>query len=126
MSLAQLAALKATLLAFALELPGAYEDHPWEDTVAKVDKKIFAFLGSDDPRYGHLLTVKLPASGSGVLMLGCAEPAGYNLGKSGWVSLRHDRGELPPAELLCDWIEESYRAVALKRRVKELEAGRDR
>jgi hypothetical protein len=29
----------------------------------------------------------------------------------------------PAAELLCDWVEESYRAVAPKRLVAELDAG---
>lgn len=36
------------LRAAALELPGAWEDSPWEgDTVAKVGDKIFVFLGSE-------------------------------------------------------------------------------
>ena len=34
------------LLAFCLTMPGAWQDEPWEgDAVAKVDEKIFAFLG---------------------------------------------------------------------------------
>ena len=48
------------LEAFALQLPGAFSDMPWEgDVVAKVGKKIFVFLGSgDDAR----ISVKLPDS----------------------------------------------------------------
>ncbi|HCO04282.1 MAG TPA: dGTPase, partial [Actinobacteria bacterium] len=30
---------------FALGLPEAYEDHPWGESVAKVNKKVFVFLG---------------------------------------------------------------------------------
>ena len=34
------------LLVYCLAKPGAWQDEPWEgDVVAKVDKKIFAFLG---------------------------------------------------------------------------------
>ena len=36
------------LLEYCLEQPGAWRDEPWEGTVvAKVDKKIFAFIGED-------------------------------------------------------------------------------
>ncbi|MDQ3706964.1 MAG: MmcQ/YjbR family DNA-binding protein [Chloroflexota bacterium] len=33
------------LKAYALSLPGAYEDHPWGESVVKVNKKIFVFFG---------------------------------------------------------------------------------
>jgi predicted DNA-binding protein (MmcQ/YjbR family) len=38
----------ARLRAAALDLPGAWEDSPWDgDTVAKVGDKIFVFLGAE-------------------------------------------------------------------------------
>ena len=48
----------AALETFALGLPGAFADMPWEgDVVAKVGKKIFVFFGSDEqPK----IAVKLP------------------------------------------------------------------
>jgi predicted DNA-binding protein (MmcQ/YjbR family) len=37
------------LVAYCLAKPGAWQDEPWDgDLVAKVDQKIFAFLGGDD------------------------------------------------------------------------------
>jgi predicted DNA-binding protein (MmcQ/YjbR family) len=44
---------------FALSLPAAYEDHPWGEDVAKVNGKIFVFLGSSTSRR---MTVKLDES----------------------------------------------------------------
>ena len=48
------------LEAFALGLPGAFADMPWEgDVVAKVGKKIFVFFGSGEQ---PAISVKLPES----------------------------------------------------------------
>ena len=41
------AALRDRLRERALALPEAYEDHPWGETVAKVGKKVFVFLGAE-------------------------------------------------------------------------------
>jgi len=98
----------------ALSLPEAWEDFPWGDHAVKVRKKIFVFLGSkkkDELR----LTVKLPASCAEVLRNEWATPTGYGLGKSGWVSVTIPAGELPPQDVIEDWLEESYQAVAPKR-----------
>jgi predicted DNA-binding protein (MmcQ/YjbR family) len=121
---ASLTALRAELLRFALEMPGAYLDHPWGEDVAKVNKRVFVFLGVDNPTSGYLMGVKLPESGPLVLMNEWAEPSGYGLGRAGWVSVRHDRGPLPPVEVLEDWIEESFRVVAPKKLVAALDATR--
>ena len=51
-----------------------------------------------------------------------AKPTGYGLGKSGWVSFAPSEAEMPTLEQLKDWIDESYRAQAPKRRVKELDS----
>jgi predicted DNA-binding protein (MmcQ/YjbR family) len=51
-----------------------------------------------------------------------AEPAGYGLGKAGWVRIPLDVKGAPGAALLCDWVEESYRTVATKKLVAELDA----
>jgi predicted DNA-binding protein (MmcQ/YjbR family) len=106
---------------FALVMPGAYEDHPWEETVVKVNKKVFVFLGSEESPMWPAMTVKLVDSHEQALAVPGAEPTGYGLGKSGWVTVPFDT-KLPPFGVLTDWVEESYRLVAPKRLVAELDA----
>jgi predicted DNA-binding protein (MmcQ/YjbR family) len=108
-------------LRHALSYPGAWEDHPWGETVVKVGKKVFVFLGcGQDDAFG--VTTKLPHSGDAALSMPFCEPTGYGLGQRGWVSARFKKGEKPPVELLLSWIDESYRTVAPKKLVKELDA----
>jgi predicted DNA-binding protein (MmcQ/YjbR family) len=115
--------VREQLRAFALGLPEAHEDHPWGDTVIKVNKKVFLFLGVDeqtekwDPSFG----VKLLSQAHGhALTVEGAQPSGYGLGKAGWVTVPF-LSRLPETEVLLDWVEESYRAIAPKRAVKELD-----
>jgi predicted DNA-binding protein (MmcQ/YjbR family) len=115
----QARAARRRLLAFALGLPRAYEDHPWGEDVAKVNKKIFAFMGVDDsPELG--MSVKLRESHEQAMSVPGATPTGYGLGRAGWVSIPF-RDTTPPLDVLRDWVEESYRVVAPKRLVAELD-----
>ena len=117
--------LWSRLLAYSLSYPEAWEDHPWEETVAKVRTKIFVFFGSDPAVRCLGLTVKVPESAPVLVSEPFASPAGYNLGKSGWVSLRFDRAADVPMDLLEELIDESYRAVAPKRLIAQLDARAD-
>ncbi|WP_267242041.1 MmcQ/YjbR family DNA-binding protein [Streptomyces sp. PR69] len=112
------------VLAFALGLPGAYEDHPWGETVVKVNKKIFVFLGVGDGSHPLGVGVKLrdEAVHAHALSSPGATPSGYGLGKAGWVQIPLEEKGAPAAELLCEWVEESYRAIATKKLVAELDA----
>ncbi|MFE3765596.1 MmcQ/YjbR family DNA-binding protein [Streptomyces sp. NPDC059104] len=115
-----------TVRAFALGLPEAVEEHPWgpEDGVVKVNKKIFVFLGNADGPEPPGLSVKLKDKalhGHAMTAPGAA-PTGYGLGRAGWVSVPLGEKGAPSAEVLCEWVEESYRTVALKRHVRELDA----
>ena len=111
--------------AFALTLPGATEEFPWGERVVKVDGKVFVFMGmANETQPTVSLSLKLPVSGAAALESGFGKPTGYGLGKSGWVSLAYEGADRPDVRLLCRWVEESYRAVAKKRRTKELEAAR--
>lgn len=108
------------LRTFALKLPGAWEDHPWGESVAKVGKKVFVFFGK--PKGIALsLSVKLPASGFEALELPFTEPTGYGLGKGGWVTASFAAGDDVPVDILKGWIEESYRVIAPKKLVSELD-----
>ena len=64
---------------------------------------------------------KLPYTGYEALQLPFAKPTAYGLGKSGWVSFSPAEREIPPLEQLRERVEESYRAQAPKRLVKQLD-----
>ena len=112
------AAARDKLRDFALSFPGAVEDHPWGEDVAKVNGKIFVFLG---PAMSRRMTVKLDESHGHALAIEGAEPTGYGLGRAGWVTVPYRASGVSIA-VLRDWIEESYRIVAPRRLVAELDA----
>jgi predicted DNA-binding protein (MmcQ/YjbR family) len=106
-----------------LAFPGAHEDHPWGETVIKVKGKVFVFLGKGHTD-GLSFSVKLPESGERWLDQPCAEPTGYGLGKSGWVTFSFHENDVPAEPELFALLEESYRAVAPKTLLKELDGGK--
>ncbi|HVK07785.1 MAG TPA: MmcQ/YjbR family DNA-binding protein [Gemmataceae bacterium] len=110
----------AALRKCALAYPDAHEDFPWGESAFKVNGKLFLFLHRPDG--GLSATVKLPESGEVARALPFAEPSGYGLGKSGWVTARFDKSDDVPVEMLVGWVDESFRAVAPKRLVAKLEA----
>ena len=115
--------LKAELRAFALSLPEAWEDHPWGESVAKVGKKVFVFFGDDAQERSRSFTVKLPQSGDEAAAMPWTADPGYGLGRGGWLTVNAPVDA--PIELLTGWIAESYRAVAPKRLVKQLDDSPD-
>ena len=106
------------LRAHGLAFPEAVEDFPWGHTALKVRGKTFAWLDKSEGRLS--LTVKLPVSRDFAEVFDFAEPAGYGLGKAGWISCRFGPDETPDLDLLKRWIDESYRAVAPKKLAREL------
>ena len=106
------------LRACGLRLPGAHRKSPWpEHDDLAVNDKTFAYLPAAGQPFK--LSVKLPYTGSAALDLPYAEPTGYGLGKSGWVSASFPDDDVPVA-LLKEWIDESYRAQAPKKLVASL------
>jgi predicted DNA-binding protein (MmcQ/YjbR family) len=116
--------IAAELRDYALKFPGATEDFPWGERVAKVNGKVFVFLGCDPAKGAAAemgLSVKLPVSCEEALELPFTKPTAYGLGKAGWVSARFAAKDAPPVAILKAWIQESYRAVAPKKLLEEME-----
>ncbi len=122
MPTSRLARARRALLRHALRHPESHEDHPWGEDVVKVRGKIFVFLGMP-PDDRMSVTVKLPESNSVALMEPFAEPSGYGLGRAGWVTLTFGPHDQPPIGVLCQWIDESYRAVAPRRLTRQILPG---
>jgi len=108
-----LAAAYEQLRDYGLALPEAVEETPWGHCALKVRKKTFVFLNIEETELS--LSVKLPVSRDFALIFDFAEPTGYGLGRSGWVTARFGPEDEPDLELLQRWITESYRAVAPKK-----------
>ena len=107
------------LRAFGLAYPGAHSKAPWpgHDDLAVKDKT-FAYLPAEGEPFS--LSAKLPFTGPEARELPWAQPTGYGLGKSGWISFNPPEGEIPSLQQLKDWIDESYRAQAPKALIKQL------
>jgi predicted DNA-binding protein (MmcQ/YjbR family) len=118
----QLAKAESALRKIALAFPEATEDFPWGHSAIKVKGKAFLFLSNGkNPDGAFSLSLKLPLSGKLALSLPFASPTEYGLGKSGWVTSRFHVGDDVPTDMLAEWVDESYRAIAPKRLVAQLE-----
>ncbi|MBB5517516.1 MmcQ/YjbR family DNA-binding protein [Amphiplicatus metriothermophilus] len=114
--------LQERLRAYALAFPEAHEDHPWDHIAIKVRKKAFVFLSGAQLYEGKLsMTAKLPVSAEMATTLPYVEPAGYGLGRSGWVTARLGPKDPVDLDLLKGWIAQSYRAVAPKTLARRLD-----
>lgn len=109
------------LRAHGLGYPGAHLKSPWPGHAdLAVKNKTFCYLPEDGAPLS--ISCKLPEGNMMALQLPFTKPAGYGLGRSGWVTASFAEGEeLPPIEMLEQWIDESYRAQAPKRLIAELD-----
>jgi predicted DNA-binding protein (MmcQ/YjbR family) len=115
------AALKE-LRAFGLAYPGAHTKSPWPGHLdLAVNDKTFAYLSLEGEPFG--ISCKLPRSSAIALMLAWVKPSAYGLGKSGWVSASPPEDEPVPVDLFKEWLDESYRAQAPKKLVRQLDGG---
>jgi len=96
----------------ARKKPEAFEDHPWGETVFKVNGKVFVFLGHPESS-GVGLTVKAPPDELDALLeLPYVHRAKY-VGRFGWVSLTVEDDEA--LALALELIDDSYDLIAPKR-----------
>lgn len=106
------------LRAYGLALPGAHLKSPWPGHKdLAVNDKTFAYLTVEGEPFQ--ISCKLPSSSAMALLLPFTSPTPYGLGKSGWVTARFEDHE-PSVDMLKAWIDESYRAQAPKKLLKEL------
>ena len=99
----------------ALVYPETVEDFPWGHSAFKVaGKKAFLFMGATEDG-GFSCSLKLPYRNHEALQLRGAEPTGYGMGKSGWVTFSFAAKAKPPLAKLTDYLDESWRAVAPKK-----------
>jgi predicted DNA-binding protein (MmcQ/YjbR family) len=117
-----LESLELVLRDYSMTFPEVTEDSPWGHRAMKVRGKAFVFLGGEKNTSELSLSVKLPQSRDMAADLPFAEPTGYGLGKSGWVTARFTKVSDVPMDLMKSWINESYRAIAPKKLVKTLDA----
>jgi predicted DNA-binding protein (MmcQ/YjbR family) len=116
-----LSSTETALRKFALTFPDSTEEFPWGERAIKVKGKIFVCLSRHT---GDLhLSCKLPVSGSSALEMPGVEPTGYGLGKHGWVTAKFTGEDAIPLDLLREWVDESFRAVAPKTVLAKLEHG---
>ncbi len=105
-----------------LRYPGAHLKSPWPGHLdLAVKDKTFAYLSLEGEPLG--IGCKLPQSSDVALLLPFCQPTPYGLGKSGWVSAKFTDASQIDVAMLEAWIDESYRAQAPKKLVKELDAG---
>src|SRR4051812_4069207 len=108
----------AAVRSLCMGYPGVVEDAPWGHAAFKINKKVFVFSGLDGG--GFSLSCKLPVSQHGALMLPFASPTHYGMGRYGWVTAAFNPGDVVPMDILRDWIDESFRAIAPKKVVAAL------
>lgn len=99
----------------ALGYPDTVEDFPWDHHAFKAtNKKVFLFLTALEDG-GFNCSLKLPFRQEEALKMKGAEPTGYGMAKSGWVTFTYGAKAKPPMDKLLDYLDESWRAVAPKK-----------
>ena len=113
----QLTTIARKLRDHALGLPETTEAFPWGESAFKVKGKTFVFMRADPADLSF--SVKPGKSRKRALALPGSEPTHYGLGAKGWVTLR------PTAktslDVLLALVDESYRAIAPKRVLDQLD-----
>jgi hypothetical protein len=108
-----------TLREIALAYPESSETTSCNKAAFKAGKKSFLFVGQKEDSYNVML--KLGDSLDEATLLESKRPENFNVGKGGWTTLRFPLTDSPDGDLFDRWIEESYRLLATKTLVRELD-----
>ncbi len=87
-----------------------------ESVTVKVKKKAFLFIRDADARF------KVSASLDELKRLAAASPDRYEAADNGWIKITFANGATPTEEQANRWIDESYRVMATKTLLKQLDA----
>jgi len=105
---------------YCLAKPGAWVDQPWEgDDVAKVGKKIFAFLG--DSTVGVKAGATREEADEWLARYPDAASTMPYIGRQGWNTLRLD-GQIPDDEIV-EAVDASYDMVVARLPTKDRPTG---
>lgn len=93
-----------------LAKPGAFEDHPWGETVFKVAPKgkIFCFCGTESA----VITVKSTLDKQAALIQDPNIEVAAYVGRHGWVTVHMREPDM--LDLVLELIDESYQMIAPK------------
>lgn len=102
----------------AMTYPETSEGASCVNRAFKVRKKNFLFVGEKDDGSCKVM-LKLGPSLDHAEGIAKADTR-FEVGSNGWTTVRFGTSELPDAELLKQWVDESYRLLAPKTLVKSL------
>lgn len=111
-------AVTSALREHALRFPETSEGASCVNRAFKVRKKNFLFVGEKEDGSCKVM-LKLVSSRDEAIEQARAD-ARFDVGSSGWVTVRFGGSDLPDAVLLKRWVDESYRLFAPKSLVKQL------
>lgn len=103
----------------AFKFPEVTEGASCVNRAFKAGKKSFLFLGMKADTYS--VRLKLQASLAEAEKLEQKSPETYSVGMHGWTLITLPHSKNPPKGLMPRWIEESYRLLAPKKLVAQIE-----
>jgi predicted DNA-binding protein (MmcQ/YjbR family) len=108
-----------------LALPDAAEQETWGHPTFRVGDKIFATFGIGDEEGETTMSMKAPA-GEQEVLLATGEPFFYPkyVGSKGWIGVT--LGDSTDWQEMAELAEDSYREIAPKRLVKQLDVEQER
>ena len=98
----------AEIKAMCESLPDVIVGTSCNQTAYMVGKGKFLFIGPGRKGQGHKAMFKLKASMDQALELAAKQPKRFEVGKTGWVTVRFTNEEPLASEIWEKWLQESY------------------